>query len=262
VVDNEGMMVLDKKYVYDGREWSKNEITTILPNQQKRPLPTRAVTTLQMVEGDYVLDVGCGIGYFASVIAKKAKKVVAVDILESSIEIAQDIYGSDNIDFLAGDLFTLNFPEKSFDCILFLETLEHVDNPGKYLQEFHRLLKPNGHMILSTPNAHSYVNILESLLFFNQKYAKKRALSINNEQHNTGTQNDHIYNWDFTTLYRLLNRNGFIYIDHAFAGYWPVTVPFKWLTLRFPFWTKNESWLMSLFPPFRQTLVFKVRKRE
>ncbi|MDO8873697.1 MAG: class I SAM-dependent methyltransferase [Methanoregula sp.] len=251
---------MEKQYVYDGKTWSKTEIAALLEKAEKNPLPSRAATTLHMVEGDTILDVGCGIGIFASRIAKKAKKVVAVDILESSIEIAQDFYGADNIDFLAGDLFTLNLPGKSFDCILFLETIEHVDSPGKFLKEFHRLLKPNGYLILSTPNAHSYANILHHLLFFNYRFAKKIANCIDNEERNTGTQNDHIYNWDFTTLYRLLNRNGFTYTDHAFTSYWPVIIPLKWLTLQFPFWTKGESWVMSIIIPFRQTLVFKVQK--
>lgn len=223
-------------------------------------MPSRARVSIQMVEGDVVLDVGCGAWSFASHIPSKVSKVVAIDILESSIEIAKDFFSLPNIEFIAGELFQLDFPDNSFDCILFLETIKHVDNPVKYLNEFYRVLKPNGHLIISTPNAASCLNILEALYLFVPKAAKSIVKAINKEQRNIGTQLDHIYLWNFSTLYRLLNRNGFTYIDHAFAGFWPLYIHLKLFIFRFPFWTKKETRLMSLLKPFCHNLLFKVPK--
>ena len=84
--------------------------------------------------------------------------------------------------------------------------------------------------------------------------------NINEEERNTGTQLDHIYAWDFPTLYRLLNRSGFTYVDHAFTGFRPIYANLKGMALRFPFWTKQETRVMSWLKPFGQSLVFKVRK--
>lgn len=247
-----------KKYIYDGREWSEEEIRQLL--KPKGKMASRAIATLQMVEGDVILDVGCGAGEFAYHIAPRVSRVVAIDTLETSIEIAKDFFSLPNIDFIAGDLFQMKFPSSSFDCVLFLETIEHVENPMAFLKEFHRLLKPKGFLIISTPNALNYSNIVCNVYLYFSRWARFIVTSINKEKRNTGTQLDHIYLWDFTTLYRLLNRSGFIYVDHAFASFWPLTVNLKGWIPHFPFWTKKETRVMSLLKPFSKSLVFKVQK--
>ena len=45
----------------------------------------------------------------------------------------------------------MNFKDNNFDLVLLLEVLEHVDQPFKAALEIHRVLKPNGHLIVSTP---------------------------------------------------------------------------------------------------------------
>lgn len=253
-------MATKKEYIYDGRKYSPEEISQLL-QRAKAHLPSRARKSIEMVEGDMVLDVGCGLGFFPSLIAPKVSKVVAIDILASSIEIARDFSSLPNIEFIAGDLFQLNFPDNSFDCVLFLETIEHVESPTKFLNEFHRILKPNGCLVVSTPNALSYQNIAFQFYHFMPKVAKFLVQAVNKEQRNIGTQVDHIYLWDFETFYRLLNRSGFTYVDHAFAGFWPLELPIPpKFYLRFPFWTKWETKVMSLLKPFCLNLVFKVRK--
>jgi ubiquinone/menaquinone biosynthesis C-methylase UbiE len=247
-----------KKYIYDGREWSVEEIKQLLKPQRR--LPSRAKATLQMIEGNIVLDVGCGVGFFAHQIASKASKVVAIDSLETSIEIAKDFLSLPNIDFLVGDLFQLKFAGSSFDCILFLETIEHVENPAAFLKEFYRLLKPRGFLIISIPNALSYQNIILNAFLYLSRTGRQRTKVINTEKPETGTQTDHIYSWDFDTLYRLLCRCGFTYVDHTFAGFWPVSINIRGLVIRFPFWTKGESRVMSWLKPFGENLIFKVQK--
>lgn len=250
-----------EKYIYDGREWSRDELGALFL-QSRDNMASRAVATIQMVEGDVILDVGCGAGLFSYSIAKKAKKVVGVDILPSSIEIAKEFNTQPNVEYIEGDLFKLHFPDGSFDCILFLETIEHVDNPVMFIREFHRLLKKGGHLIISTPNAMSYTNIVYAFSHFSTNKTKAKASSINKETHNTGTQQDHIYLWDFETLYRLLNRNGFSYIEHSFKGFGPITLNVGRRHLNFPFWTKKETKLMSLLKPFGRNIIIKVRKMQ
>ena len=45
----------------------------------------------------------------------------------------------------------MNFKDENFDLVLLLEVLEHVDEPFKAAKEIHRVLKPNGYLIASTP---------------------------------------------------------------------------------------------------------------
>ena len=50
-----------------------------------------------------------------------------------------------------GSVMELPFVDHSFDVVLCTEVLEHVPEPVKTLKEFHRVLKPGGHLILSVP---------------------------------------------------------------------------------------------------------------
>ncbi|MCK5021956.1 MAG: class I SAM-dependent methyltransferase [Candidatus Pacebacteria bacterium] len=55
---------------------------------------------------------------------------------------------------IIGDVMNLPFKDGSFDCIICLETLEHVENPFKAMNEIHRTLKSGGMFIGSTPFSH------------------------------------------------------------------------------------------------------------
>jgi ubiquinone/menaquinone biosynthesis C-methylase UbiE len=49
------------------------------------------------------------------------------------------------------DIANLKFPDSSFDCIICLHVLEHVEEDRKAMREFYRVLKPNGWAILQVP---------------------------------------------------------------------------------------------------------------
>lgn len=255
-----------KTYIYDGKEWFWQEMRDLLAPKPR--MASRAEITLNLIEGEKILDVGCGVGTFAYQISKKAKHVIGIDLLPTSIEIAKDFFQSDNLEFKVADLFEERFPDNSFDCILFLETIEHVDSPVAFLKEFHRILKPNGCLIVSTPNALSYQNLLRGMIslmisLFKRKAMERSLKGITREPRNTGTQMDHIYNWDIYTLYRLLNRNGFEYDSHAFAGYGTLFTKIKGIPIRFPPWGRvgcEAKYLSPLIGPFAQNIILKVRK--
>ena len=62
-----------KEYIYNGKKYSAEEIKQLLSLEGK--MPSRMKAILQMVEGDIVLDVGCGVGTFAYLLAKEEKIV-------------------------------------------------------------------------------------------------------------------------------------------------------------------------------------------
>ena len=105
------------------------------------------------LKGLYVLDIGCGSGYGCKILAKSAKQVVGVDISNTAINTAISSYGKDNIDFYQSDACTLIFPNDFFDCVVSFEMIEHLTrrDAQKFLEEAKRVLKPNGKVIISTP---------------------------------------------------------------------------------------------------------------
>ena len=105
------------------------------------------------VRGKKVLDAAGGAGYGSELLAHKAKEVVGIDYDLRAIKQCQQNYQRSNLGFIHGDVTRLNFPENDFDVIVSFETLEHIKNFRKCLSEFRRVLKPDGFLLLSVPNA-------------------------------------------------------------------------------------------------------------
>jgi ubiquinone/menaquinone biosynthesis C-methylase UbiE len=104
------------------------------------------------VEGKHVLDIGCGEGYGSATLAEKATHVVGTDRSEEVIKYAAAKYPLPNIEFRCMPAEKHAFPDESFDVVVCLELIEHVQNYVAVMEEMHRLLKPGGILILSTPN--------------------------------------------------------------------------------------------------------------
>lgn len=108
------------------------------------------------VAGREVLDAGCGVGYGTAMLARGgATRAVGIDISPEAITAAQREFGA-QAGFLAADLHELPFEESSFDAIVCFEAIEHVTEPGRVLDEFRRVLRHEGVLIISTPNRHIY----------------------------------------------------------------------------------------------------------
>lgn len=102
-----------------------------------------------------VIDAGCGIGY-GSAILMSAPGVMAyrgIDLSAEAIKIAQQRYLGERITFTQGNLMKLSATDQSIDTVVCLEVLEHLPNSGEALEEFRRVLRPNGVLIGSVPSA-------------------------------------------------------------------------------------------------------------
>ena len=91
-----------------------------------------------------VLDLGCGNGFWAKELEKKAEEVIAIDAIKEFVDIAKKKYG---VDARQMDMHELKFREKYFDCVFATGVLEHLFYPDKALSEIHRILKPEGHLL-------------------------------------------------------------------------------------------------------------------
>ncbi len=103
------------------------------------------------VGGLSVLDMACGEGYGSMVLAGAAAAVVGVDANPEAHEHARLRYRAPNLRFTRGLVETWGQPG-SFDAIVFLQTIEHVQDPAAVLTHFRALLKPGGVAYISTPN--------------------------------------------------------------------------------------------------------------
>lgn len=109
-------------------------------------------TTLRPLAGKRALDIGCGAGLVAEPLARLGATLTAIDAAPENIAVARDhaAHMGLAIDYRAGGVEALDEPP--FDLITSLEVIEHVTDPALFLSAIARLLKPDGLLILSTPN--------------------------------------------------------------------------------------------------------------
>ncbi|TAM01264.1 MAG: methyltransferase domain-containing protein [Paraburkholderia sp.] len=111
----------------------------------------------QTVKGLHVLDIACGEGYGSAILAKYAKDVTGVDISHEAVEHAVARYGDvPNLSFRQGSATAIPLADASVDAVVSFETLEHLTQHDEMLAEIHRVLKPGGFLILSSPNKKVY----------------------------------------------------------------------------------------------------------
>jgi SAM-dependent methyltransferase len=93
----------------------------------------------------------CGEGYGSAVLARGARSVLGVDANPDAFEHARLRYRADNLRFERGLVATHGEPG-SCDAVVFLQTIEHVDDPVAVLTHLRTLLAPGGAVYVSTPN--------------------------------------------------------------------------------------------------------------
>ncbi|RUS82646.1 hypothetical protein EGW08_009599 [Elysia chlorotica] len=102
-------------------------------------------------KGKAVIELGAGIGRFTSELAKTAKKVIAVDFMDSFLKKNEEDNGHmGNIEFIVGDVTKLEQPEESLDLIFSNWLLMYLDDieVQALFQKQLRWLKPGGHLFL------------------------------------------------------------------------------------------------------------------
>jgi 2-polyprenyl-3-methyl-5-hydroxy-6-metoxy-1,4-benzoquinol methylase len=110
-----------------------------------------------LVAGMDVLDLGCGEGYGAMIMAGTASSVTAVDIDPSVVEHARSSYVAGNVRFEVGSALELReHPADSFDAVVCFEVLEHLREHDVLIEGIRNVLRPDGLLVLSTPDRESY----------------------------------------------------------------------------------------------------------
>lgn len=110
-------------------------------------LHKRVIEILENEPRGKLLDLGTGEGSLAKQAKDKGFEVIALDADEARFQYKGEI------EFRQGDLNQgLPFGDKSFDYVIMLEVIEHLQNPYFILREINRILKVEGILLLSTPN--------------------------------------------------------------------------------------------------------------
>src|SRR5687767_5454618 len=129
-------------------EITSEEITSDNPIHQR--LFKAYVVAEDYVHGD-VLEVGCGEGRGIDLLIKKARTFTAVDKIGPVINRLQEKYKT-------GKFISMNIPplsglaDNTYDVVVSFQVIEHIEDDELFLREIHRVMKPGGIALLTTPN--------------------------------------------------------------------------------------------------------------
>ena len=102
------------------------------------------------ISGD-VLELGCGEGRGIDIILKRSKSFTAIDKISEVTERLSRKYPNEK--FISSSFPPLkNIENESFDTLISFQVIEHIKNDKLFIKEIHRILKPGGKALISTPN--------------------------------------------------------------------------------------------------------------
>ena len=116
----------------------------------------RYLLAAELTIGKEVLDIASGEGYGSAMMARQARHVTGVDISPAAVEHAQRRYRMDNLRFVSGSCASIPLPDCAVDVVVSFETIEHHTEHEQMLREIRRVLRPDGLLIISSPDKAEY----------------------------------------------------------------------------------------------------------
>ena len=126
------------------------------PLHQINPLRLDWIADIAPIDGQRVLDVGCGGGILADAMARRGAEVLGIDLATKALRVAQ-LHALEaqtpRVQYreISAEALAAEQPE-SFDVVTCMEMLEHVPDPSSVVRACARLVKPGGHVFFSTIN--------------------------------------------------------------------------------------------------------------
>lgn len=212
--------------------WDKD--SEFKPLHDINPLRMDYINQSIKVENLEVLDVGCGGGILSESLAQAGARVTAIDTAEMPLKIAKLHALENNVKVDYQQITVEEFAaatDKKFDLITCMEMLEHVPDPDSVIRSCGELLKPEGHLFLSTINrnlkaymlaivgAEYILKLLPKGTHEYEKLIKPSELARSLRRYDFGTKDisGMTYN-PITKKYKISRDTDVNYLIHAVAG--------------------------------------------
>jgi SAM-dependent methyltransferase len=102
-----------------------------------------------LVDGDDVLDIGCGSGALLSLLAQRGKTVVGMEPNEELIRLAGRLHPS--VEVHAGDGGDIERLDRQFDTVTIIDVLEHIEDDRAQIRQIYNVLRPGGQLVVLVP---------------------------------------------------------------------------------------------------------------
>lgn len=117
----------------------------------------KVISFLENLKANKILDAPAGVGVLAEMLKSKGLDVTGLDIEKNKCR-------PKDKKIVIGDLtYGIPIKDQTFDAVVCVEGIEHLSDSLRVIREIHRVLKRNGYLILTTPNA---VNLRSRMKFF------------------------------------------------------------------------------------------------
>jgi ArsR family transcriptional regulator len=129
---------------------------TYIPGRSWQAL---AHALLHLLPPMVIADLGAGEGTLSQLLARRAKKVIAIDSSEKMVEFGSSLareHGFKNLEYRLGDIEAPPIKDATVDIALFSQALHHAASPPKAVAEAFRILKPGGRVVILDLASHSY----------------------------------------------------------------------------------------------------------
>ncbi|MBV8571758.1 MAG: ArsR family transcriptional regulator [Acidobacteriaceae bacterium] len=106
-----------------------------------------------------IADLGAGEGTFSQLLARRARRVIAIDSSPKMVEIAERLareHGLTNVEFRVGDMESVPVPDSEVDLAFFSQSLHHSLHPERAVMEAYRILRPGGHIAILDLLRHNF----------------------------------------------------------------------------------------------------------
>lgn len=100
-----------------------------------------------------ILDIGCATGFLLDEARKMGFDAYGVEISRWAAQFCRQQF---NLNIFEGLLKEAEFPYNFFDAVVMVDSIEHLTNPKRTLEEIRRILKPGGILVISTPDMDSF----------------------------------------------------------------------------------------------------------
>lgn len=220
---------------------------------------------LEAPSGSQVLEIGCNPGQFTEILVQAGYRVWGIDLRP---EDRPALWFRLGVEVRRANLEEepVPFPDATFQAVLFSEVLEHLaHSPLPALEELHRVLAPDGLLVLSTPNARS---LRERLLLGLRLFFWQSLESPAEFHHRMGLRGDarytvHHHLYTAEELRWLVRQAGFVSVrvQHVLARERVGVTGRRLLRKPWRVLPKALVWgLSALVPPVRSTLLVTARK--
>lgn len=238
---------MEKKHIqnYYNERWKGESKKASQPGKrwkyQKSRIDNALINWIESIKPEQILEVGMGKGDLARKLVDYPyiDSYTGIDISQEGVKIAQNMVKNPKFNFLVSDCTDLPFLEE-FDMVIFSEVMEHVEEKQKAIDEIFRVLKPGGHLILTTPNPDSISYTLPRLwgkFKPNHHYGSKQII---NQLINKKTLINHV------------KKSGFNIMDYRGLVFQPYSISLLENNFKstFHFWRKISQYLENkdIFP--------------